>query len=479
MHKKRASGKPPPFRPIVSSIGTYNYKLAKYLCSILNPLIPDSFIVKDSFSFVNEVHNLSFNTSKFLISFDVESLFTNIPLNETINIAIDLIFKNNPKFPINKNDLKKLFHFATSQTHFLFFDNFYDQIDGVAMGSPLAPVLANLFMGYHEQLWLSDPLVPKVLYYRRYVDDTLCLFDNENLAMSFFNFINSQHPNIKFTFEKETNGKISFLDVLISKSSNEFITSVFHKKTYTGLLTNYLSFTSFKYKLALIKTLIDRTFKINNTNTGFQTDLKNLTETLKRNSFPYHVIDKVTKCFLTKINLSKHPPISVNATIDSANDSNVRYYKLPFIGNHSKLTSIKLNKLCKRFCKDINIKLVFTSFKIKNLFQVKDLIPMSLKSFVVYKFTCAGCNARYIGETTRHLTTRIKEHLVSDKNSHIFKHINNSSNPLCKTNASPDCFQIIDSDSSSFKLKIKEGYHINFEKPELNVQVKHFISSFY
>ena len=104
---------------------------------------------------------------------------------------------------------------------------------------------------------------------------------------------------------------------------------------------------------------------------------------------------------------------------------------------------------------------------------------MSLKSFVVYKFTCAGCNARYIGETTRHLTTRIKEHLVSDKNSHIFKHINNSPNPLSKANASPDCFQIIDSDSSSFKLKIKEGFHINFEKPELNVQVKHFISSFY
>ena len=57
---------------------------------------------------------------KFLISFDVESLFTNIPLNETINIAVDLIFKHNPGFSISRSDLKQLFSFATSQTHFLF-----------------------------------------------------------------------------------------------------------------------------------------------------------------------------------------------------------------------------------------------------------------------------------------------------------------------------------------------------------------------
>ena len=89
LHKPRGINEPPPFRPIVSSVGTYNYNLAKYLCPILNPVIPDTYIIKDSFSFVNEFHNLKFG-DKFLVSFDVESLFTNIPLNETINIAIDL-----------------------------------------------------------------------------------------------------------------------------------------------------------------------------------------------------------------------------------------------------------------------------------------------------------------------------------------------------------------------------------------------------
>ena len=92
---------------------------------------------------------------------------------------------------------------ATAQTHFLFNGSFYDQIDGVAMGSPLAPVLANLFMGHHEKSWLENFDASEILFYRRYVDDTFCLFHSENDALLFFHYINSRHPNIRFTMEKE------------------------------------------------------------------------------------------------------------------------------------------------------------------------------------------------------------------------------------------------------------------------------------
>ena len=84
-----------------------------------------------------------------------------------------------------------------------------------------------------------------------------------------------------------------------------------------------------------------------------------------------------------------------------------------------------LSKL-KRYCNDLDIKLVFSSFKIGNLFGVKDPIPDGLRSRVVYKFACAGCNACYVGETTRHFSTRVREHLVNDRASHIFKHLENS-----------------------------------------------------
>ena len=86
-------------------------------------------------------------------------------------------------------------------------------------------------------------------------------------------------------------------------------------------------------------------------------------------------------------------------------------------------------------------------------------------------FPCAGCSACYIGETNRHFATRIRKHLASDKNSHIFKHLRGSEN--CRSLCSEDCFKILDSAPTSFQLKIKEAMHILWEQPSLNSQVKH------
>ena len=86
---------------------------------------------------------------KNLVSYYVPSLFTNILLQETIDIAINLIFNHNTNLNITKKELKKLFLLATSKTHFIFNSKFYNQIDGVAMGSPLTPVLASISMGFY------------------------------------------------------------------------------------------------------------------------------------------------------------------------------------------------------------------------------------------------------------------------------------------------------------------------------------------
>ena len=203
-------------RPIISSIGTYNYGIAKYLTAKLSPYIPSSHSIKDSFTFVQVVSEL--NTSgKYLVSFDVESLFTNIPLNETINIAVDLILENEPSLKMSRKQLVQLFNFATSKSHFSFKDELFDQIDGVAMGSPLGPVLANVFMGYHERNWISNYNKEKPIYYCRYVDDIFCLFENRPGVLSFLEYINSQHPNIRFTKEEELEGKLPFLDVTVDR----------------------------------------------------------------------------------------------------------------------------------------------------------------------------------------------------------------------------------------------------------------------
>ena len=154
MHKPFDSNSLPNFHPIVSSIGTYNCNLSKYLCELLSPNLPNEFCTKDKFTFMEELKEVSIN-DKYLVSYNVNSLFTNIPLKETIKLAVDLIKTSHPNLKISSDDLTKLFKFATCETHFLFDGKFYDQIDGVAMRSPLPPS-----------------------YYRGYVDDIFSVFSN-------------------------------------------------------------------------------------------------------------------------------------------------------------------------------------------------------------------------------------------------------------------------------------------------------------
>jgi len=123
-------------------------KLAKYLCSLLQSLLPNTYSISDTFSFVQELKTVDIS-NKFMVSFDVVSLFTNIPLKESIDLAVSYIVEGNPNLKLSKNDLTKLFSFATSQTNFLFNGKTYEHLNGVAMGSSLAPVLANLFLGHH------------------------------------------------------------------------------------------------------------------------------------------------------------------------------------------------------------------------------------------------------------------------------------------------------------------------------------------
>ena len=128
-----------------------------------------------------------------MVLYDVGSLFTNILLSETIDIAVKLILENKKDLKFLENVLIKLFRFAMSQTHFCFDGKFFYQVDGVAMDSPLGPALADLFMGYNEQKWLQSDHGRLVKFYRRYMDDIYCHFENEQQALTFLDFLNIQH----------------------------------------------------------------------------------------------------------------------------------------------------------------------------------------------------------------------------------------------------------------------------------------------
>ena len=167
------------------------------------------------------------------------------------------------------------------------------------MGSPLAPVLANIFMGFYESKWVNEYNLNKPKFYFRYVDDILVAFDQEQDSLNFLNFLNKRHPNIKFTKEKQTNHSIAFLNVFISGINNQNLTlQTYHKWTYTGLLLNFKSFASFSYKISLSKCLIGRSFKICNNWNSFHNDIENIKYNVIKNAYLPSLIDKVIKKYL-------------------------------------------------------------------------------------------------------------------------------------------------------------------------------------
>ena len=140
---------------------------------------------------------------------------------------------------------------------FILFDNeYYKQHDGVAMGSPLGPTFANIFLWVHEILWLEKyPSEFRPVIYKRYVDDTFLLFQNINQIEKFKYYLNLQHANIKFTSEIE-------IDIKIVRYNNKFTTSFYHKPTFSGAFTNFENFIPNSYKYALSFTLLHRAFKV-------------------------------------------------------------------------------------------------------------------------------------------------------------------------------------------------------------------------
>ena len=192
----------PPSRPIMSAIKTPTYNLAKVIVPILELIATNMYTVKNTFEFAKETADQ--DPGLFMANLDVESLFTNIPLEETTSVCCDSLFRNDAKVNnVNKIDFKNFLRAALQNNFFNFQGKIYKQIDGAAMGSPLVPTLANAFLCFHEQISLNEcPDEFKPAYYRRYIDDIFVLFRSPDHLGKFKNYLNSKHRNIRFTCEK-------------------------------------------------------------------------------------------------------------------------------------------------------------------------------------------------------------------------------------------------------------------------------------
>ena len=274
----------PLFRPILSAIGTTTYKLAKFCDQLLKPLTNNEYTTKDCFSFAKEV--LEFDISLFMASFDIKSLFTNISLTEMLNLCVQNLYINQTHVGnLTQSSSYSLLKITMFESFFIFDGKFYEQFDGVAMGSPLGPTLANVFMCHFENIWLENcPAHFRPIVYRRFVDDTFLLFRTKDHVEKVKNDLNKQHKNIKFTSEIEENGSLSFLDITITRGNNKFVTSVYRKPTFSGIFTNFESFTPEMHKRGLIETLLHRSFRLCFSYENLHREIETLKSIFKHNN---------------------------------------------------------------------------------------------------------------------------------------------------------------------------------------------------
>ena len=294
--------------------------------------------------------------------------------------------------------------FATKKSHFVFDGQYYDQVDGVAMGSPLGPVLANIFMCYFEEKWVMNSSIRPAIWFR-YVDDTFTLFDNKESAVKFLDYLNSRHDHIKFTIEFEQHSEIPFLDIVIKRHhNNSFSTSIYRKKTFTGLYTKWDSFTPRKYKINLIRTLTYRCFRICPSASLLQSALDDLKKLLSRNGYPPGI---VTYNINDVINRHQNRPKDPVTTVPKKEI----FIGLPYLGFQSKVIKQQLKSCIYKFYGCFDLKIIFRNTRRHSFFPYKDRLNCSLMSKVVYKASCWDCDDFYIGKTKRRLHDRKTGHL--------------------------------------------------------------------
>ena len=206
-------------RPIVSSCGSVTYGVAKELAKILKPLVGKSpHHINSTQDFVEQAKHFKLEPGECLSSYDVSALFTSVPIDPALNIIKDLLDKDTTlkeRTVKEVGDIILLLEFYLKNTYFSFQGQFYEQVEGAAMGSPVSPIVANLYMEYLEQKALSTAPTPR--FWGRYVDDTFVIHKEAN-KQGFLQHINSVDPAIRFTVEdNKEDGSIPFLDPIVNQ----------------------------------------------------------------------------------------------------------------------------------------------------------------------------------------------------------------------------------------------------------------------
>ena len=288
-----------PLRPIVSSCGSVTYGVAKELAKILKPLVGKSpHHINSTQDFVEQAKHFKLEAGECLSSYDVSALFTSVPIDPALNIIKDLLVKDNTlkeRTVMEVENIILLLEFCLKNTYFSFQGQFYEQVEGAAMGSPVSPIVANLYMEYLEQKALSTAPHPH-RFWGRYVDDTFVIHKEAN-KQSFLQHINSVDPAIRFTVEdNKEDGSIPFLDTIVKPEADGSLSiTVYRKPTHTDQYLQWDSHHHLSAKFSVIQTLSHRASTMCSNPELLQKEKEHLRKALPKCNYPKWALDKVEK----------------------------------------------------------------------------------------------------------------------------------------------------------------------------------------
>lgn len=236
----------PPMRPIVSSIGSLLEPLSKYIDCFIKPMVQQqTSYLKDTSHAISIFEGKRFNrVTQFLVTLDIEALYTNIPQDRTIEV-VGSILENEDLHGGSMEFIMKCLELVLKSNIFLFEDEMFQQVKGTSMGATCAPSLACLYVGDFEARHIFNEVAPffeNVLEWRRFIDDIVFIWEGEQSDLdTFIEWLNLGDPNLRFTgqYSKDV---INFLDISIKNVEGNLAVELFTKKTDKNTLLHYKSF---------------------------------------------------------------------------------------------------------------------------------------------------------------------------------------------------------------------------------------------